>query len=102
MVFSPQQSLRCLRRKGRNSYKTLHRLTDYSECTIIFLRLSSLLQTPSPQRASQLILAGCRSKDDLLRPKFLNMLPETIRHNVRLASHIEKPVMRQQTEDVAV
>ncbi|KAG6889569.1 hypothetical protein C0992_004738 [Termitomyces sp. T32_za158] len=53
-----------------------------------------------PRRASQLILAGCRSKDDLLCPKYFNMLNEIIQNNVRFASHLEKPVTRQQTEDV--
>ncbi|KAG6872421.1 hypothetical protein C0995_009818 [Termitomyces sp. Mi166 len=52
----------------------------------------------SRKRASQLILAGYRTKTDLLCPKYFNMLTENAKYNIRFASHLEKPVTRQQTE----
>ncbi|KAG5733952.1 hypothetical protein E4T56_gene7452 [Termitomyces sp. T112] len=66
----------------------------------VLLEELTSIQGLSHRRVPQLILAGCRSKSDLLRPKYFNMLPAIVQQNVRFASHLEKPVPRQQTETV--
>ncbi|KAG6828559.1 hypothetical protein H0H87_001593 [Tephrocybe sp. NHM501043] len=53
-------------------------------------------------RAERLIALGVKNRDDLLKPEFYNTLPPALQMNVRHASHLERPVTRQQTEIVAV